>query len=74
MKKLQQLGSLCSRTFNVIFLGGLASQTTSARCYIDPDLKLLKKLLDTLDKDHCKTSWEREVNKAINTIHLDNKL
>jgi hypothetical protein len=73
MAMLKQLGSLLSRAINVLFLGGVASQTTSARTHLDPELSWLKPVLNFFDKDHCKASWEREVQNAIKTLEKNKR-
>lgn len=66
--------TLVSRAFNAIVLRGSTAQTTSSRAHLDPSLAKLRVVVNFvffLDDDHCKESWDDEVDRARRTLKLN---
>jgi hypothetical protein len=64
-------GSLASRALNALIFGGSTAQTTSARAHIEattcPVWDRRRRIINGLfwwQPDHCRTAWEREVDRA----------
>ena len=75
---LKRLGfdivSILSRLFNALFLGGSTAQTTSSHCHINPDLHILRSVVNGLffwQDDHCKGAWQEEVKRAVHTLDIN---
>ena len=68
-----------SQGFNWLFLNGNHDQTVSARCYINRDKSPWKYLYITLNTtvfwqdNHCKSSFDRDVDFALEIIQYQNK-
>lgn len=68
-----------SKGFNWLFLNGNHDQTVSARCYVNRDKpywKCLYIILNTLvfwQDNHCKSSFDRDVDFALEIIQYQNK-
>lgn len=68
-----------SQGFNWLFLNGNNDQTVSARCYINRNKSPWKYLYITLNTlvfwqdNHCKSSFDRDVDFALETIQYQNK-
>jgi hypothetical protein len=64
-------GNLCSRAVNALLLNGSTAQTVSARAHIDsitdPVWERRRQRINRLffwEDDHCRQSWEAEVERA----------
>ena len=68
-----------SQGFNWLFLNGNHDQTVSARCYINRNKSPWKYLYITLttavfwQDNHCKSSFDRDVDFALEIIQYQNK-
>ena len=68
-----------SQGFNWLFLNGNHDQTVSARCYVNRDKSPWKCLYITLNTlvfwqdNHCKSSFDRDVDFALEIIQYQNK-
>ena len=68
-----------SQGFNWLFLNGNHDQTVSARCYINRNKSPWKYLYITLNTtvfwqdNHCKSSFDRDVDFALEIIQYQNK-
>ena len=68
-----------SQGFNWLFLNGNHDQTVSARCYINRNKSPWKYLYITLNTtvfwqdNHCKSSFDRDVEFALEIIQYQNK-
>jgi hypothetical protein len=68
------VSSLASRALNAILLGGSTAQTTSSRAHLDPKLRILRVIINTLffwQDDHCASAWADEVDRARQTLRLN---
>ena len=71
--------ALLSQGFNWLFLNGNHDQTVSARCYVNRDKSPWKCLYITLNTivfwqdNHCKSSFDRDVDFALEIIQYQNK-
>ena len=67
----EMLVSLASRFINAAFLGGSTYQTTSARSHIEPWPRA-KRIINALffwQDDHCLLSFEKDLERARQTIN-----
>ena len=68
-----------SQGFNWLFLNGNHDQTVSARCYINRNKSPWKYFYITLNilvfwqDNHCKSSFDRDVEFALEIIQYQNK-
>ena len=68
-----------SQGFNWLFLNGNHDQTVSARCYVNRDKSPWKCLYITINTlvfwqdNHCKSSFDRDVEFALEIIQYQNK-
>ena len=68
-----------SQGFNWLFLNGNHDQTLSARCYINRNKSPWKYLYITINTtvfwqdNHCKSSFDRDVDFALEIIQYQNK-
>ena len=68
-----------SQGFNWLFLNGNHDQTVSARCYINRNKSPWKYLYITINTtvfwqdNHCKSSFDRDVEFALEIIQYQNK-
>ena len=68
-----------SQGFNWLFLNGNHDQTVSARCYINRNKSPWKYLYITINTlvycqdNHCKSSFDRDVDFALEIIQYQNK-
>ena len=68
-----------SQGFNWLFLNGNHYQTVSARCYVNRDKSPWKCLYITINTivfwqdNHCKSSFDRDVDFALEIIQYQNK-
>jgi hypothetical protein len=68
---LLDIGNLSSRALNALVFNGSTAQTFSARAYADaasdPVWDRRRRIVDRIffwQEDHCRKSWEREVERA----------
>ena len=68
-----------SQGFNWLFLNGNHDQTVSARCYVNRDKSPWKYFYITINTlvfwqdNHCKSSFDRDVEFALEIIQYQNK-
>lgn len=67
------LASVFSRTGNALFLGGSTAQTMSSHCHINPNLSVLRGIINVIffwEEDHCEGAWLAEVERALHTLDV----